>query len=365
MNNIAWLDREVRGRFSTGRLALLLWLSLAPAACTRARSLGAAGDPDGSVDAKVPTPTTDAVSVPPDAPLDAPVACVESGVVYHVGDVIPRPSNGCPRSCRCLPGGVVGQCTGACPVDGSADGAPPIDLAVIKLSRSTNSAEIDVVVHADGSAERIVIARSGGSAGVGLIYPAGSPEVTTFLADLTAIADLSIVGDPGKFLVESCPKSASFGTTTTVTANGVTSGDLQCLIDPTPAQTALAHDCEVLIGTGAFALNACLATMGQVSAALCCSSTGDVPDTCAIGACGCSPADSHMVTTCVCPGGGCFRANIGCLGPPGAAGVCTVGADDTCTDASAVVALPGTCLDGGRCACYQGFSLSPATGRCR
>ena len=44
-----------------------------------------------------------------------------------------------------------------------------------------------------------------------------------------------------------CSKSVSFGTTTKVTAAGKTSGDLQCLEDPTPAASALATDVNALI----------------------------------------------------------------------------------------------------------------------
>jgi hypothetical protein len=50
----------------------------------------------------------------------------------------------------------------------------------------------------------------------------------------------------------------------------------------------------------------CLATGGTVTAAMCCLSTGDFPDTCAIGACGCAPSASHEVRVCDCGAGSCF-----------------------------------------------------------
>lgn len=51
---------------------------------------------------------------------------------------------------------------------------------------------------------------------------------------------------------------------------------------------------------------ACTSTGGTVGSALCCTSTGDFPNNCAVGACGCPPTASHTVMTCQCPSGMCF-----------------------------------------------------------
>ena len=51
---------------------------------------------------------------------------------------------------------------------------------------------------------------------------------------------------------------------------------------------------------------ACTASGGTVQTALCCSSAGDFPNNCLIGACGCSPDNSHNVKVCACPEGKCF-----------------------------------------------------------
>ena len=51
---------------------------------------------------------------------------------------------------------------------------------------------------------------------------------------------------------------------------------------------------------------ACLDSGGTVAAAMCCLSTDDFPDTCAIGACGCPPGSSHEVAVCDCGAGMCF-----------------------------------------------------------
>ena len=50
----------------------------------------------------------------------------------------------------------------------------------------------------------------------------------------------------------------------------------------------------------------CVASGGTVTTSLCCQSTGNFPNTCLTGACGCAPAASHDVMTCACPSGQCF-----------------------------------------------------------
>ena len=61
---------------------------------------------------------------------------------------------------------------------------------------------------------------------------------------------------------------------------------------PTPAETAT-----------------CVQSGGTVQNGMCCRGVGDFPNTCVIGACGCSPFESEMVLTCVCPPGRCFNGN--------------------------------------------------------
>jgi hypothetical protein len=51
----------------------------------------------------------------------------------------------------------------------------------------------------------------------------------------------------------------------------------------------------------------CLGSGGTVTTAMCCASTGDFPDTCAVGACGCGPSASHQVRFCMCAAGNCFN----------------------------------------------------------
>jgi Right handed beta helix region len=54
------------------------------------------------------------------------------------------------------------------------------------------------------------------------------------------------------------------------------------------------------------AAQGCLASGGTGASAMCCVSTGDFPDTCAIGACSCAPDASHAVRVCDCGAGSCF-----------------------------------------------------------
>ena len=122
--------------------------------------------------------------------------------------------------------------------------APAADggvVALIKVSASTNSAEVDVTVYSDGSANRTIgPARNSELDGTPVMFLPGQPAVAQFLADLDAVGSVAAISSG------QCPKSASFGTTTTVTAGGKTSGDLQCINNPTPAETRLAEDCDVL-----------------------------------------------------------------------------------------------------------------------
>ena len=58
-------------------------------------------------------------------------------------------------------------------------------------------------------------------------------------------------------------------------------------------------------GTGTNA-EACAASGGNVTATTCCISSGSFPNTCLIGACGCSPENSHDVQGCDCGAGKCW-----------------------------------------------------------
>ena len=50
----------------------------------------------------------------------------------------------------------------------------------------------------------------------------------------------------------------------------------------------------------------CVETGGTILSQLCCKSASELPNTCAAGACGCSPEDSAPLDVCDCPPGRCF-----------------------------------------------------------
>jgi hypothetical protein len=52
--------------------------------------------------------------------------------------------------------------------------------------------------------------------------------------------------------------------------------------------------------------SACISSGGTVITGSCCKTVGDFPNTCSIGACGCSPANSHEVKICDCGPNSCF-----------------------------------------------------------
>lgn len=53
----------------------------------------------------------------------------------------------------------------------------------------------------------------------------------------------------------------------------------------------------------------CIDSGGQISTLLCCKSTGDFPNLCLIGVCGCSPDNSHQVKICDCGPDQCFNGS--------------------------------------------------------
>jgi len=63
----------------------------------------------------------------------------------------------------------------------------------------------------------------------------------------------------------------------------------------------------------------CVNSGGTVTTSSCCGSVSDFPNTCAIGACGCSPANSHNIQSCNCGAGKCFDGNA-CVSFPSISG---------------------------------------------
>lgn len=122
------------------------------------------------------------------------------------------------------------------------DAGPSCVVAAIHVSASTNSAPVDVVLHADGSAERTIEPGSQNNPTTPKNFLAGDANVERFLSDLEASGDVGLYA-----VVPHCSKSVSFGTSTTITAGDEASGDVQCMSPDAPAaQLALADDCATL-----------------------------------------------------------------------------------------------------------------------
>jgi hypothetical protein len=106
-------------------------------------------------------------------------------------------------------------------------------LAVISKSRSTNSPAYKVLVRNDGSATAEIDGAkvAGGSEPAQLrTFTAGSIDSQTLRRLLTEVSDVSAIP------TSHCAKSVSFGTTTQITYEGKTSGDLQCVRGPSPGE---------------------------------------------------------------------------------------------------------------------------------
>jgi hypothetical protein len=93
---------------------------------------------------------------------------------------------------------------------------------VINNSGSTNTAGWQLVINPDGSGA--FVSQPGHPINYGSKeYPAGTFNIT----GITTIIDQ--FGGASKIPTGTCAKSVSFGTTTTITYNGSTSGDVSCL----------------------------------------------------------------------------------------------------------------------------------------
>ena len=87
------------------------------------------------------------------------------------------------------------------------------------------------------------------------------------------------------------------------------SGDSSAPLDMATSDLAAAPLDLAHMADFAGASEPCTAGGATVGMQLCCGATNDFPNLCGIGACGCSPMNSHMVRTCMCPGGKCWNGN--------------------------------------------------------
>jgi hypothetical protein len=98
---------------------------------------------------------------------------------------------------------------------------------LISVSASTNTSAYAILLQGSDSA---TYTQSGGQAQPATVTAA---DATQFFNDLNANTPVSSVQT-----VPNCVKSASFGTTTTLTYEGSTSGDISCPPEPPPVSPA-------------------------------------------------------------------------------------------------------------------------------
>ena len=79
-----------------------------------------------------------------------------------------------------------------------------------------------------------------------------------------------------------------------------------CVINVVTKQAEINWRCTGLLSPE----KACTDSGGTVRTSMCCKSTGDFPNLCAVGACGCAPEHSHEVKICDCGEGKCFDGNM-------------------------------------------------------
>lgn len=102
----------------------------------------------------------------------------------------------------------------------------------------------------------------------------------------------------------------------------------------------------------------CVASGGTVTSAMCCGSVSGFPNSCLVGACGCSPTYSHTVPVCSCGPGRCFDGTRCVADPRIAEASCrasggTVNYGAMCCNG--VGDFPSTCLVGA-CGCAPTYS---------
>ena len=78
-----------------------------------------------------------------------------------------------------------------------------------------------------------------------------------------------------------------------------------------PSDLALGYDATPtppdLFPADAGPAERCTAGGGAIEMSDCCLASGDFPNQCLIGACGCAPMSSHSVKVCACTKGRCFN----------------------------------------------------------
>jgi|WetSurMetagenome_2_1015567.scaffolds.fasta_scaffold577001_1 hypothetical protein len=107
-------------------------------------------------------------------------------------------------------------------VSGCASNSKVYSSIVIHNSGSTNTNGFELTVNADGSGEMIVHSRTSQTNLSTRMYPEGTLDYSSLKIAIEAVPDITASGQ--------CAKSASFGTTESVSFDNKVSGDLTCPI---------------------------------------------------------------------------------------------------------------------------------------
>lgn len=83
-------------------------------------------------------------------------------------------------------------------------------------------------------------------------------------------------------------------------------------VTPSPSEQESVVDPQNATPESAKKEQACLFSGGTIETSSCCASVSDFPNLCLMGACGCSPDNSHEIKTCDCGEGKCFDGS-GCV----------------------------------------------------
>lgn len=313
------------------------------------------------------------------AQVDAAVTCTHNGTTYQIGETVVL--SAC-TSCICQADGKVGLCTGLCPPDAATD-------AAVTCTQNGTTYQVGETVVLDPCTS--CVCQKDGSLGLctGLCLPdaateSDAPVTCTQNGTTYQVGDIirynactSCVCQKDGTLgmcTGDCPPDAAADAAGTCTLDGKTypvgarvsgSGCVSCACQADGTWGMCTGSCPPVDGPTPLDADTspaglCTRSHGQVATSQCCQSTGDFPDTCLVGACGCSPSNSHTVSTCSCPAGTCFDPTRGCVGVPN---VCTPGQDQTCNADAASSALLGFCGDDGSCLCIAGTTRE-ASGKC-
>lgn len=151
--------------------------------------------------------------------------------------------------------------------------------------------------------------------GLGLCACESKPATPAVTADTATATDAAVSADgttAADGAASSDAKAADAAGDAPAGADAVTAADTVAADTATVADAAMAADtvaadvAAVDIGAEVAPGNPCTAAGGTIATQKCCSSASDYPNTCAIGACGCGPADSKDVATCNCGAGKCW-----------------------------------------------------------